>query len=217
MNKVNLTVTAIIDASKGLVLGLGAEVQASTNKAGKARNLNTVIFFLSTMVDRPAVEGGTKQVEMSLAERLRMEAYMKAKGATANADYSKKNNSVVFEIPKSGFEAIIGTSYEDTDVEALLNSDANTSFAGFAPEPQVVWSEDILAEEHAELTEDEQKSYQAKQAGSDGEMLTSGGQQIYRKTALVNASWELEDVTIAHEQDLSIANRKTVSKETVKA
>lgn len=219
METKKVIITGIIDAAANKVLGLGAEVKANVNSKGKARNLNTVLFFLATPSTREMKGERKPQARLSLADQLRMKGYMAAKG-TESVDYSTRNTTTVFEVPKNIFAELVGTSYEDTNLESLLNVDANEEFAAFKENPHFVWNEEITADEYDNLSEGDKLSYQPKRAGSNGLPLTHNGQQIYRKTSLAEVAWGVEDVFLAHEQsseEIKAGNAVTSTGDVVKA
>lgn len=204
MNTSKLTIVAIIDSTRNQVLGLSSEVSATTKSNGKQRNPNTVIFHLRTLRERVNTSESAAPA-MSLADKLRIQAYSADKGVELNADYSEAKNDFVYEFPKSGLKALIGKSYEEiTDWNEFLNADANKVFEAFKAEPQRIRVKEIVASTFAGLPESTKTSYQAKRAGAEGAMLTHNGEQIYRTTMIVDASSELEDVILSHEQDLRI-------------
>lgn len=203
-----LKITGIIDATKNLVLGLGDNVKADVKTNGKKRRLDTVVFVLTTLAKR-AYDGATSApTQMSLADKLKMKGFMALNGTDANlVDYSVRNNSYYFEVPKNVLEELVGKSYEDIDFESLLGKDANQEFVAFQEVPHKVRVDEVTASTLAVLPESERANYQEKQL-PNGMKLTKGGEQIFRATFLDEVSWGTEDSPLKQDQDLSIATQK---------
>lgn len=203
-----LKITGIIDATKNLVLGLGDHVKADTKTNGKKRRLDTVVFVLTTLATR-AYDGATSApTQMSLADKLKMKGFMALNGTDANlVDYSVRNNSYYFEVPKNVLEELVGQKYEDIDFESLLGKDANQEFVAFKEVPHRVRVDEVVASTFAVLPESEKANYQEKQL-PNGTKLTKGGEQIFRATFLDEQSWGIEDSVLKQDQDLSLATQK---------
>lgn len=207
MNKFDtnfLEISRMIDPSKNLLVGkFSAEVNALESSTGKARNLNEVLFFLTSYREREYTpsENPTKKKRMSKAEEYSMKHRIADSGKEYK-NYSEQVNGYVFSVPKSAFLDIVGTSYEDTDLQSLLGKNANEVLAVFIEDPSQIVVDEITAKEFAGLDKRDQEAYSKKRAGADGEFLTCKGQQIFRTTELHSISWETEDNILPYDQDL---------------
>lgn len=211
MKKVDLNVTeitAIIDPTASIAEGFKNAVNAHIDGEGKARNLKTVLFFLTSLREREYTPDESKQTttkELQPWEVANMKAYMADKGQDMNEDYSIAKNTFVLPVHKDAFEAVVGKSYEDCDlVKEFLGKNINEVFAMFQENPARVYVDEILHDEWSSLSERDQESYQAKKSSADGVFLTQEGQQIYRTTNLYPLAYEMEDVVLAHEQNISV-------------
>lgn len=203
-----LKISGIIDATKNLVLGLGDNVKADVKTNGKKRRLDTVVFVLSTFAKREYDGETSAPTRLSLAGKLRMKGFMPLPGAeTSTVDYSVRNNSYYYEVPKNVLEELVGQKYEDIDFESLLGKDANQEFVAFRETPHRVRVDEVLASRFDKLLESEKPNYQEKQL-PNGTKLTKDGEQIFRATFLDELSWGIEDVVLKQDQDLSIATQK---------
>lgn len=205
--KNQLIITGIIDATKNLVAGLGESVNATTKSNGKQRRLDTVVFVLTTFAERTMDGVQSVAPQMSIADKLKMKGFMALNGTEANADYSVRRNSYYYEVPKLVLEELIGVAYDELDLESLLGKDANVEFKAFVDAPHRVRTEDILAEVWDNLPASQKANFQEKQL-PNGTKLTNGGQQIFRATFLDEVAFEIEDVVLKQDQDLSVAKQK---------
>jgi hypothetical protein len=215
MNKIDLNlteITAIIDPTASIAQGFKNPVDPHKDSENKPRNLKTVLFFLTSLREReytPA-EGSTATKELQPWEQANMKAYMADKGQDMNEDYSIAKNTFVLPVHKDAFETIVGKSYEDCNlVEEFLGKNLNEVFAMFQTSPARVYVDEILHDEYNSLSEQDKKSYQAKKSSADGVFLTKGGQQIYRTTNLYPLAYEMEDVVLEHEQNISVEKTLT--------
>lgn len=198
-----LKITGIIDPTKNLVLGLSKDVKATEDREGKARDLNSIYIVLQTTIKREYT-GPRKEVDPVRSnlpnndlERALMLKRMAAKGVEFS-DYSIRKQNYFMKIEKDMCEEVFGTSYEDLDLNTLLNQDANEVVTYFKERPARVRVDEVDAETYDSLPEKLKKAYQKKENG-EGVLLKKDGQQIYRATYLDAIDLEIEDNFLDHD------------------